>query len=87
MKNETAKRIAFRLALTFIAAAWLRSAFALDASLDVSQYGHNAWKIKDGFSSGTVVTFAQTPDGYLWLGTMTGLRRFDGVRNVPCDRR
>jgi ligand-binding sensor domain-containing protein len=26
---------------------------------------------------------AQTPDGYLWLGTEFGLLRFDGVRNVP----
>jgi signal transduction histidine kinase/ligand-binding sensor domain-containing protein len=26
---------------------------------------------------------AQTPDGYLWLGTEFGLLRFDGVRTVP----
>ena len=26
---------------------------------------------------------AQTPDGYLWLGTDNGLFRFDGVRAVP----
>jgi len=26
---------------------------------------------------------AQTPDGYLWLGTEFGLLRFDGVRAVP----
>jgi PAS domain S-box-containing protein len=26
---------------------------------------------------------AQTPDGYLWLGTEFGLYRFDGVRAVP----
>lgn len=30
--------------------------------------------------SGAVFTTAQTPDGYLWFGTMTGLYRFDGVR-------
>ena len=28
-------------------------------------------------------TIAQTPDGYLWLGTEFGLFRFDGVRPVP----
>jgi len=28
----------------------------------------------------TIFGLAQTPDGYLWLGTRTGLARFDGVR-------
>ena len=62
--------------------AWCPSAFALDPTLDVSQYAHTAWKIRDGFFKGTPVAIAQTPDGYLWLGTEFGLLRFDGVRYV-----
>jgi ligand-binding sensor domain-containing protein len=58
-------------------------AFALDPSLDVSQYAHTAWKTRDGFTRGLIVSVAQTPDGYLWLGTVFGLFRFDGVRAVP----
>ena len=58
-------------------------AFALDPSLQVSQYAHRAWKIRDGFTRGTINDIAQTPDGYLWLGTEFGLYRFDGVRAVP----
>lgn len=58
-------------------------AFALNPSLDVSQYGHTAWRVSDGFTQGTILTIAQTPDGYLWLGTEFGLYRFDGVRVVP----
>src|SRR5271163_47299 len=58
-------------------------AFALDPSLDVSQYAHTAWRVRDGFSKGYIEAIAQTPDGYLWLGTEFGLFRFDGVRTVP----
>jgi ligand-binding sensor domain-containing protein len=58
-------------------------AFALNPALDVSQYAHTAWKIREGFSKGYVKSMAQTPDGYLWLGTEFGLLRFDGVRAVP----
>ena len=57
-------------------------AFALNPTLDVSQYAHTAWKIRGGFSKGSILSIAQTPDGYLWLGTALGLYRFDGVRNV-----
>jgi signal transduction histidine kinase/ligand-binding sensor domain-containing protein len=58
-------------------------AIALNRSLDVSQYAHTAWKAGQGFSPGVISSIAQTPDGYLWLGTEFGLRRFDGVRSVP----
>src|SRR5215469_10973660 len=57
--------------------------FALDPSLDVSQYAHTAWRIREGFTKGMIGSIAQTPDGYLWLGTDLGLLRFDGVRTVP----
>ena len=65
-----------------LVACW-RCAFALDPSLDVNQYAHTAWKLSEGFSKGIIWSIAQTPDGYLWLGTEFGLLRFDGVRAVP----
>src|ERR1700758_813335 len=52
---------------------------ALNPSLDVSQYAHTAWTVRDGFSLGTIFAMAQTPDGYLWLGGEFGLFRFDGI--------
>ena len=61
------------------------SAFALNPALDVSQYAHTAWKVGEGLPSGTIRAIAQTPDGYLWLGTEFGLLRFDGVRAVPWE--
>src|SRR5215471_16187312 len=55
-------------------------AFALNPSLDVSQYAHQSWKFRDGFTQGEIFAMAQTPDGYLWLGTSFGLYRFDGIK-------
>ena len=57
-------------------------AFAFDPTLDVSQYAHTSWKVRDGFTRGAIGPIAQTPDGYLWLGTEFGLYRFDGVRAI-----
>jgi signal transduction histidine kinase/ligand-binding sensor domain-containing protein len=58
-------------------------ALGLDPSLDVSQYAHTSWTTRNGFSLGNIYVMAQTPDGYLWLGTEFGLSRFDGVRFIP----
>jgi len=58
------------------------SASALDPALDVNQYAHTRWLVREGFSQGQVTSIAQTPDGYLWIGTELGLLRFDGVRAV-----
>jgi len=57
--------------------------FALNPALDVSQYAHTAWTVRDGFGAGNIYTIAQTPDGYLWFGTEFGLFRFDGIRAIP----
>jgi signal transduction histidine kinase/ligand-binding sensor domain-containing protein len=59
--------------------------FAQNPRLDVSQYAHASWKNSEGFSEGIIRAIAQTADGYLWLGTEFGLRRFDGVRAVPWE--
>ena len=60
-------------------------AFALDPSLDINQYAHTAWKSGESLPAGVIRTIAQTPDGYLWLGTEFGVLRFDGVRAVPWE--
>ena len=43
------------------------------------------WSGENGLPSSSVTAIAQTPDGYLWVGTYNGLARFDGVRFVNCD--
>ena len=70
------------LVCAFLLLACCPAAFALNPSLDVSQYAHTSWQIRDGFPKGQISAIAQTPDGYLWLGTEFGLFRFDGLKNV-----
>src|SRR5215475_7642389 len=47
-----------------------------------SRYVHTSWAWRDGFKLFPVQALAQTEDGYLWLGTPTGLWRFDGQQFV-----
>lgn len=57
-------------------------AHALDPAKHISQYGHRAWKSIDGLLVGSPLAIAQTPGGYMWVGTKSGLFRFDGERFV-----
>ncbi|MFY9855643.1 MAG: two-component regulator propeller domain-containing protein [Terracidiphilus sp.] len=43
-------------------------------------YTIRSWQSQDGLPEETVQAFAQTSDGYLWVGTSGGLLRFDGAR-------
>src|SRR5215472_2263380 len=49
----------------------------------VSQYAHRAWLMRDGFFTGAPGAITQTGDGYIWIGTESGLFRFDGSRFEP----
>lgn len=43
------------------------------------------WDTENNLPSSTVTSIAQTPEGYLWIGTYNGLARFDGARFVTFD--
>src|SRR2546426_1973696 len=45
----------------------------------LTQLDHKAWTIRDG-APPNVLALAQSADGVLWIGTQSGLYRFDGVR-------
>ncbi len=55
------------------------SALALDPSRAITQYIQSSWTTESGLPQNSVHAIAQTPNGYLWLGTEEGLTRFDGV--------
>jgi signal transduction histidine kinase/ligand-binding sensor domain-containing protein len=51
---------------------------ALAQEQHISQYAHRAWLMRDGFFSGVPKAITRTADGYIWVGTDSGLYRFDG---------
>ena len=55
------------------------STWAIPIERKLSQMQHESWKTKDGVPP-SIISMAQTDDGYLWLGTAAGLYRFDGAR-------
>ncbi|HEY9101751.1 sensor histidine kinase [Chitinimonas sp.] len=78
------RRLRFRLLRHLASAALLVSslaqpAWALDSARSLAEYRHDIWGSKEG-APGGITALAQTTDGWLWLGTDTGLYRFDGVR-------
>jgi signal transduction histidine kinase/ligand-binding sensor domain-containing protein len=51
----------------------------------LGQYLERQWGGEQGLGAGQIYSIAQTPDGYLWIGTESNLIRFDGVRFTPID--
>jgi signal transduction histidine kinase len=72
-------RLRHRLAAVLAAALLVGGgAPAVAATGGLADYHHAQWTPADGAPPG-IRTMAQTPDGWLWLGTIDGLYRFDGL--------
>lgn len=70
-------------------AAWLlffAASCALARGDSLAGFTRHLWQASDGLPEQTVQAFAQTPDGYLWIGTTGGLVRFDGAHFTAFDR-
>ena len=68
-------------AILFCAAILLgnaRRGWALDPSTALASYARQTWVMENGLPQNTITALWQTHDGYLWLGTESGLVRFDG---------
>ena len=71
-----------RIICTLLVSCSVARAGEAPLDMGLGQYAHRAWTIGGGVVNASIHALAQTPDGYLWLGTQLGLWRFDGVRTV-----
>ncbi len=55
------------------------SVLRLDPEKRLTQFVYESWGETDGLPQASVEAIAQTPDGYLWVGTQEGVARFDGI--------
>lgn len=72
-------RLCFCFLLPFLLLQDLVWADPLGSAQD-SDYVIVDWQVQDGLPSARIHEVVQTHDGYLWLATLDGLARFDGVR-------
>jgi ligand-binding sensor domain-containing protein/signal transduction histidine kinase len=82
------KQLAFRPSnlIFLLLLVWSGNALALDSRRELSQLSHDVWLTENGLPQNTVHSIAQTPDGYVWIGTEEGLARFDGIRFTVFDK-
>ena len=73
------------IAAAILLAAAGGPAQALDSSRTLTQYVHRIWQTQPGLPEASIYSILQTRDGYLWLGTLEGLVRFDGVTFTPLE--
>lgn len=52
----------------------------------ISAFYRETWTTRQGLPHNQVMSIAQTPDGYLWLGTWEGLVRYNGLEFQVFDR-
>jgi signal transduction histidine kinase/CheY-like chemotaxis protein/ligand-binding sensor domain-containing protein len=72
-------------AAALLLALWPATARALDPARPLDLYALRAWR--EGLPQYLVRAVAQTRDGYIWLGTMEGAVRFNGLQFEVFDHR
>src|SRR4051794_21434434 len=75
-------KIGLALQLLSLASAAFARTDTPDPGPQLPGYVSRIWRTQDGLPENRIQAIAQTPDGYLWIGTSGGLARFDGVRFV-----
>ncbi len=68
-----------------VACLWLSGSASVFSAADKARFTIDVWGTDEGLPASPVIAMTETRDGYLWLGTLNGLVRFDGNRFVVFD--
>jgi signal transduction histidine kinase/ligand-binding sensor domain-containing protein len=91
MSRATSTRVSFislswrKAGLGLALALWFANLSADVALAALPNYFVRNLLVEDGLPEDSVTAVVQTDDGYLWMGTYSGLARFDGVRFTVFD--
>jgi len=77
LPNPSRWRLAIKASVTWIAGFLIMNCVGTAMAV---QYRLNGWTAENGLPQNVIRGLAQTPDGYLWIATLDGAARFDGVR-------
>jgi ligand-binding sensor domain-containing protein len=80
-------RASARAGLGFLAVCfWWALSVCCPGGAVLAQYRFDNWTADTGLPQNSVRAILQTRDGYLWVATLDGVARFDGVRFRIFDR-
>ncbi len=80
--GKSFRNIVFRICIVVLIINPCSHLFALNPDKTINQYGHNIWLQQSGLPANAIYACLQTNDGYLWLGTSSGLFCFDGAEFI-----
>jgi ligand-binding sensor domain-containing protein/signal transduction histidine kinase len=69
-----------RIPILVCASCWFVHFHVSTAVIQASEYVAQSWQRQHGLPENMVKALCQTRDSYLWIGTYSGLARFDGLK-------
>ena len=72
-----------RVAAALSALLGLAPAAIVGQQPGVGSFVHESWTVEDGLPLNSIRQVLQSRDGYIWIATLDGLARYDGVRFTP----
>jgi ligand-binding sensor domain-containing protein/signal transduction histidine kinase len=84
--SKNCRAIAFALLWMSVWFPWVTRASQTTVQSG-SPYVVDVWETSDGLPDDSVLSVIQAHNGYLWVGTLHGMARFDGLRFTPFDEK